>query len=138
MTGECDTVKFPTDAQAVEREPETDEEIVRRQAVRGMIRRMGRNHLKLVPTWPAQTPYTVIAEWAEALPSKPKTEDLDDLAGRLRVARLLFDEDGTISAQQIVDALMEQGGLIRDWGQRARLRTIAGQLQWLLSELGLL
>jgi len=138
MTGECDTVKFPTDARAVEREPETDEEIVRRQAVRGMIRRMGRNHLKLVPTWPAQSPFVVISEWAEALQSKPKTEDIDDLAGRLRGTRLMFDEDAVLAGQRIVDALLEQGGHIKDWGQRARLRTLAGQLQWLLSELGLL
>lgn len=131
-------MKFPDDAQAVEREPETDEEIVRRQPVRGMIRRMMRNHLKLMPVWPAQTPFEVMSEWGDTLLSKPTAEDLDDLATRLRGARLLFDEDGTIASQQIVDALMEQGGLLKDWGQRARLRTVAGQLQWLLSELGLL
>jgi len=131
-------MRFPDDARPVEREPETNEEIVRRQPVRGMIRRMGRNHLKLVPTWPAQTPYEVLAEWAQPLQSKPKIEDLDDLAGRLRGARLMFDEDGVLAGQCIVDALLEQGGLLKDWGQRARLRTLAGQLQSLLSEFGLL
>jgi len=122
----------------VEREPETDEEIVRRQPVRGMIRRMGRNHLKLVPTWPAMTPFGVMKEWADSLSSKPKIEDLDDLAGRLRGARLLFDEDAVIAGQCIVDALMEQGGHIKDWGQRARLKSLAGQLDGLLRELGML
>jgi len=138
MTGECLTVKFPEHAQPVEREPETDEEIIRRQPVRAMLRRMGRNHLKLVPTWDAMTPFGVLEEWADSLSSTPKTEDLDDLAGRLRGARLMFDEDAVLAGQHIVDALMEQGGLLKDWGQRARLRTLTGQLQWLLSELGLL
>ena len=130
-------VRFPDVARAVEREPETDEEIVRRQPVRGMIRRMMRNNLILVPTWPAQTPFEIMTEWAEALPSKPQIEDIDDLAGRLRGARLV-EEDGAIAGQLIVDALMEQGGLIKDWGQRARFRTLAGQLQALLCELGML
>ncbi len=138
MNGECLTVQFPDDARAVVREPETDEEIVRRQPIRGMIRRMMRNHLILVPTWPAQTPFEIMAEWAEALSSKPRIEDLDDLAGRLRGAKLLLEEDGVVAGQRIVDALMEQGGLIKDWSQRTRLRTVAGQLQWLLSELGML
>ena len=94
MNGECPTVKFPDDARAADREPETDEEIVRRQPVRGMIRRMMRNHLKLVPTRPAQTPFEIMAEWAEALPSKPRIEDIDDLAGRPRGARLWVGEAG--------------------------------------------
>lgn len=138
MTTERQTLRFPDDARAVVREPETDEEIVRRQPVRGMIRRMMRNHLKLVPTLPAQTPFEVIAEWGESLQSKPKTKDLDDLAKRLRGARLLVEEDGGFAGQCIVDALMEQGGLLKDWGQRTRLKTVAGQLQGLLSETGML
>ena len=131
-------VKFPDDARVAERDRETDEEIVRRQPVRGMIRRMCRNRLKLVRAEPARTPFETIRAWAAELPSEPKISDLDDLAGRLRGARLLLEEDGRLAGQRIVDALTEQGGMIQSWPQRARLRTLTEQLRAMLCELGLL
>ncbi len=130
--------KFPDDRQVVACRRQTDTEIVRRQPVRGMIRRMCRNRLKLVPAEPARTPFETIRAWAAELPSEPEISDLDDLAGRLRGARLLQEEDGRLAGQRIVDALGEQAGLIQSWPQRARLRTLTGQLHGLLSELGLL
>ena len=131
--------KFPEDAQVVERSRETDAEIVRRQPSRAMLRRTRRNRrLKFVPAEPALTPFATIRLWAAALSSKPTISDLDNLAGKLRGARLLQEEDGGLAGQRIVDGLTEQANLIQAWPQRARLKTLAGQLHGLLSELGLL
>ena len=131
-------LKFPEDARVAERRPETDEETVRRQPIRGMIRRMKRNKLRLVETARTQTPFEAMLEWAAELTTKPIPADLADLAERLRGSRLLFDEDGGVNGQAVIDALAKQAGLIRAWPQRARLNTLVGQLHGLLCELGML
>ena len=78
--------KYPEDARAIKRSWQTDAETIRRQPVRGMIRRMKRNRLRLVETLPARTPFEVMAAWGAELTAKPTPAELANLAER-RVIR---------------------------------------------------
>jgi hypothetical protein len=130
-------VKFPDDARVVERRQETDAETIRRQPVRGMIRRMGRNRLRLVETLPAQTPFEVMAAWAAELTAKPAPADLADLADRLRDA-LAFEEDGALAGRRVVEAIDRQADRTCDWGAKSRLRFVGAHVETVLREMGLL
>ena len=138
MTEGCRMVKFPDDARVVEREPETDEEIVRRMPVRGMLRRMMRNKgYTLVEITPAQTPFETIVEWAAELTGRPSHAELDDLAVRLRDA-LALEEDGGLAGHLLLAAIDGQADRMCDWKLKNKLRFLAGHVELTLREMGLL
>ncbi len=130
--------KFPSDSEAVERPPETDEETIRRQPVRGMIRRMGRNKLVMAATLPAQTPYEVMLEWAAELTTKPSPADLADLSERLRDTVAFEEEDGAIAGHRVVASIDRQADRTCDWTLKSRLRLVAANVETVLREMGLL
>ena len=99
---------------------------------------MMRNQVfRLVEVEPATTPHETIVAWTAGLTGKPAPADLAELADRLRDT-LAFEEDGALAGGRIVDALTVQAALIQSWPLRARLGTLAGQLDGLLRELGML
>lgn len=129
--------KYPEDARVVERRPETDAETIRRQPVRGMIRRVKRNRLRLVKTLPAQTPSGVMAAWAAELTAKPTPAELADLAERLRDVSA-FEEDGALAGGRLVEAIDRQADRICDWPLRNKLRFLGGNVESAFREMGLL
>ena len=137
MTEGCGILQFPDHARGVERCKETDAEIVRRQPVRGLIRRMKRNRLKLLEVKPADTPYEVMSAWVADLADKPTPAELADLAERLRDS-LVFEEDGALAGNRIIFAIDGQADRVCDWQAKNKLRFLAGVVDATLRPMGLL
>lgn len=106
----------------------------------GLIRRMMRNKLALVPAVPVdETPLLVLSRWARERDLDVDREDLLDLARSLR-ACIHFEEDGHLLGDGIVRSLRHQAKLIAPerWTQKNTLRFLADRVEETLRTMGLL
>ncbi len=106
----------------------------------GLIRRMMRNKLVLVPAVPVdETPLLVLSRWAWEMDLDISRQDLLDLARSLR-ACIHFDEDGHLLGDGIVRSLRHQAKLIAPerWTEKNTLRFLADRVEETLRKMGLL
>ena len=106
----------------------------------GLIRRMMRNKLALVPADPVdETPLKVLSRWAQEMDLDISRQDLLDLARSLREC-IHFGEDGHLLGDGIVRSLRHQAKLIapQRWTEKNTLRFLADRVEETLRRMGLL
>lgn len=106
----------------------------------GLIRRMMRNRLVLVPAAPTdETPLKVLSRWVRERDLDIGRKDLLDLARSLR-ACVHFEEDGHLLGDGIVRSLRHQAKLIAQerWTDKNTLRFLADRVEETLRRMGLL
>lgn len=106
----------------------------------GLIRRMMRNKLALVPAAPVdETPLKVLSRWVQEMDLDISRQDLLDLARSLRQC-IQFEEDGHLLGDAIVHSIRHQGKLIaaQRWTEKNTLRFLADRVEETLRKMGLL
>jgi hypothetical protein len=106
----------------------------------GMIRRMMRNRLVVVPTEPVdETPLTVLSRWTSEMGLDIGRDALLDLARGLREC-VYFEEDGHLFGEALVRSIRHQAKLIAQerWADKNTLRFLADRVEDTLRTMGLL
>jgi hypothetical protein len=117
-----------------------DAEPRRGDATGGLVRRLMRNRLAVVPAAPVDdTPLTVLSGWAGEMGLDISREELLDLARSLREC-VYFEEDGSLFGDALVSAIRHQAKLIAQerWTDRNTLRFLADRVEDTLRTMGLL